>query len=250
LSRWTQGQSLRAAPLRARSSTRTTLAEDACDIAVDVKARNLAVLVVVLLVVGFSVIGVLVRRKDRALRTAQAATSNPAIETSTGLVPPQEAIARQRRDELRQRILQAWANGAKGEDVAKEAREGRFEERVGDASANGWGIEPSYIQGAMREQMSPMVEKCYEDYLTRAPDAGGRVELWFKIVADENLGGVVEEDEDHDAGMVSGWSGDEKMRTCLRESLLTVTFPRPGRGGVVTVGYPVELAPGEEDAGQ
>lgn len=217
------------------------------------KAQNLAILVAVMLVVGFAIIGLLVRR-DRERRTArQMAISSPVVETASAAPPPPPKeldASRETRDELRRKILEAWAAGEKGPEVAEEAKQGRFEEHPADTptSPKDWGIEPAYIQAAMREQMFPMTKACYEDFLTRQPDAGGRVMLWFKIVADEKLGGVVEEDETHDGGMVDEWSGDEKMDTCLRESLLTVTFPPPARGGVVTVGYPIALDPSSDEA--
>jgi hypothetical protein len=222
----------------------------------DVKARNLAVLVVVLLVVGFAIIGLLVR-EDRKARVAAAQANNHPIETSTGVMPPgplekrvpevpKPLADRQKRDELRRKILEAWAKGEKGPEVAAEAKQGRFEEHP---NADGWGIEPKYIQAAIREQMFPMARACYEDFLTRQPDAGGQVMLWFKIVADENLGGVVEEDEEHDAGTVSEWTGDPKMETCMRESLMTVTFPPPAKGGVVTIGYPIVFSAADDDDG-
>lgn len=217
-----------------------------------------------MLVVGFAIIGILVRedRKQRAL--AQKLLDTPVHETSTGFVPPVTPVTtgvrldgsspladRHKRDELRRKILEAWAKGEKGPDVAAEAKQGRFEEHVGGTptSPNDWGIEPKYIQAAMREQMMPMAKDCYEDLLTRQPDAGGKVELWFKIVADEHLGGVVEEDDDHDAGVVGGWRGDSKMETCIRESMMTVTFPPPAKGGVVTVGYPIVFNNGDDEDG-
>ncbi|MFO0740294.1 MAG: AgmX/PglI C-terminal domain-containing protein [Labilithrix sp.] len=220
------------------------------------KAKNLAILVVVMLVVGFAIIGVLVR-EDRKARAAAArdSGSNLVVETSTGVMPPgpltppisdasSPLADRKKRDELRRKILEAWAKGEKGPEVAAEAKQGRFEEHP---NADGWGIEPKYIQSSFREQMFPMAQACYQDFLARKPDAGGRLVLSFKIVADENLGGVVEEWDDHDAGMVSEWTGDAKMETCVRESLMTVTFPPPAKGGVLTVIYPVVLEPGDDD---
>lgn len=215
------------------------------------KLRDLAILVVAMLVVGFAIIGLLVR-EDRRHRLATRPDAMAVVETSTGVMPPGPDLFdaaspladRAARDALRRRILEAWSKGEKGPEVAAEAKQGRFEEHP---NADGWGIEPSYIQAAVREQMRPMAIACYGDFLSRRPDAGGRMMLWFKIVADEKLGGVVEEDSDHDAGMVSEWSGDPAFETCVRESMMTVTFPPPAKGGVVTVGYPMVFAPGDDE---
>lgn len=227
-------------------------------IAGDVKPKSLAILVVTMLVLGFAIIGVLVREDRKARAAAHDASLNPVVETSTGVMPPgpltkpildasSPLTDRQKRDELRRKILEAWAKGEKGPEVAAEAKQGRFEEHP---NADGSGIEPKYIQAAVREQMIPMARACYDDLLSRQPDAGGRLMLRFKIVGDEKLGGVVEEDEEYDAGMVSDWSGDAKMETCIRESMMTVTFPPPAKGGVVTVGYPIEFSANDDDGGK
>lgn len=219
------------------------------------KPKSLAILVVTMLVVGFAIIGILVREDRKARAAALDASLHPVVETSTGVMPPgplakpiidasNPLADRQKRDELRRKILEAWAKGEKGPEVAAEAKQGRFEEHP---NADGWGIEPKYIQASVREQMIPMARACYEDFLTRQPDAGGKVMLWFKIVGDEKLGGVVEEDDQHDAGIVSEWTGDKKMETCIRESLMTVTFPPPAKGGVVTVGYPIMFSANDDD---
>lgn len=169
-----------------------------------------------------------------------------ASASDAALVRPR-AEARTKRDELRRKILEAWAAGDTIPAGAEDAKRGRFQQHP---NADGYGIDPAYIQAAIREQMYPMLEKCYEDLLARSPDAGGRVQLWFKIVGDDKLGGLVEEDEDADGGngALDGDFGDEKMRTCVRESLLTVTFPPPAKDGVVTVGYPITLDP-DRDGG-
>ena len=80
-----------------------------------------------------------------------------------------------------------------------------------------------------------MARKCYEELLARQPDAGGKLEMEFTIVADDELGGMVE-----DAGIADGSAlGDEKMDTCIRESLTTLAFPPPAHGGVVSIHAPL-----------
>jgi len=66
----------------------------------------------------------------------------------------------------------------------------------------------------------------------------------FTIVADDKLGGIVE-----DAGLGEGGTlTDDKMGTCIRESLTTLAFPPPaGDGGIVTVVYPIVFAPDGPD---
>lgn len=215
--------------------------------------RKLGVLVAVLLVVGLAIILLLRREKDRAdlqraeaqrveLERAKAATA-PATSVDAA-VPASPRLDAQKRAELRRKILEAWATGEKGPRAAEDAKQGRFEPHP---MPDGTGIDPKYVQSTVREQLFPMVRGCYEDYLTRKPDAGGQLDMWFKIVGDEKVGGIVEEDDESDAGIVSGFTGDKTMETCVRESLLSITFPPPAKGGVVTIGYPIRFAASDDD---
>ena len=147
------------------------------------------------------------------------------------------------RDQLRQRILAGWAAGAEPE-VAAAAREGRFV--PAPAGADGGRMDPKYIQEVVRGEFMPMAKKCYEELLSRKKDAKGRFAMSFTIVADDKLGAIVEDAEaDHgDSGVA-----DEKMTTCMRESLSTLSFRPPAHGGYVTVVYPIELSPGDDDDG-
>ena len=144
------------------------------------------------------------------------------------------------RDQLRQRILAGWAAGAEPE-VAAAAKEGRF--IAAPRGPDGGRMDPKYIQEVVRGEFFPMAKKCYEELLSRKKTATGRMEMSFTIVADDKLGAIVEDVEaDHgDSGIA-----DEKMTTCMRESLSTLSFRSPAHGGYVTVVYPIEFAPGDD----
>jgi hypothetical protein len=142
-------------------------------------------------------------------------------------------VDRRVRDELRRRILAGWAAG-EGQ-VAEAAQQGHFEPMP--PGPNGEYVDPAYIQEVIRSEMIPMARACFEELLTRQPDAGGSVEMFFKIVGDEKIGGIVDE-VDLDAGAPTAIR-DETMNTCIRESLTSLAFrPPPGRG-VLTIGYPL-----------
>jgi hypothetical protein len=147
------------------------------------------------------------------------------------------------RDELRQRILAGWA--AEGEpEVAAAAKQGRFV--PAPAGPDGGRMDPKYIQEVIRGEFFPMAKKCYEELLSRKKTAAGRIEMSFSIVADEKLGAIIEDVEaDHgDSGIA-----DEKMTTCMRESLSTVSFRPPAHGGLVTVVYPILFSPDDDHDG-
>lgn len=140
-------------------------------------------------------------------------------------------------DALRKRILEGWAAGAEPE-IAAAAKQGRFVPApTGDG---GQGMEPAYIQEVVRTELFPMAKACYGELLSRK-DAGGRIEMSFSIVADEHLGGIVEDVEVGSEGGIA----DEKMTTCMRESMSTLAFRPPAHGGMVTVRYPIVFSQDE-----
>jgi hypothetical protein len=143
------------------------------------------------------------------------------------------------RDELRKRILAGWA-AADDPAVAAAAKQGRFlPAPTGDG---GGAMDPAYIQEVVRNDFFPMARQCYGELLSRK-DAGGRIAMSFTIVADEKLGGIVEDVAvDSDGGVA-----DEKMTTCMRESMTTLAFRPPAHGGTVTVVYPIEFANDDRD---
>jgi hypothetical protein len=145
------------------------------------------------------------------------------------------------RDELRKRILAGWAAGPDPE-VAAAAKAGRFV--PAEAGDGGGRMDPKYIQEVVRSELFPMAKKCYEELLTRKQNAKGRMEMSFTIVADEKLGGIV---EDADANHGDGGLADEKMTTCMRESLSTLAFRPPAQGGYVTVVYPISFSNDDDE---
>ncbi len=157
------------------------------------------------------------------------------LASSSSSAPGRTTKDRARREELQRRIHEAmWAQS--GQSPPR-----------GDPMAMppGAPLGAAYIQARIREDFKPMALKCYEELLARSPDAGGRAEMEFTIVADEKLGGVVEEANLGDGGTLN----DERFGTCLRESLTTVAFAPPPSGGKTTVRYPITFLPdGPSDA--
>ena len=155
---------------------------------------------------------------------------------------------------MRERILETLrrrdagappAPGRDGRDVTPAAQPAT---PTPDEGARGT-YEPEYIQQVVREDMFPLLQQCYGDALLRQPKLGGRLVFTFTIVGDASVGGVVEDADFADESDIK----DDEMRTCTRESMMTLTFDKPpSGGGYVTVTYPVLFAPGDDpgDAGE
>jgi hypothetical protein len=101
-------------------------------------------------------------------------------------------------------------------------------------------LDPEYVRSAIREQLVPVAEDCYNTVLTEHdPKAAGTVVLNFTIVGSDEIGGVVEESEVGEDSTLDS----EFLRECLRESMMTVTFEPPPDGGRVEVTYPITFSP-------
>lgn len=164
-------------------------------------------------------------------RTAAAASARAATPVAT---VDRTVVDKARRDDMRRRILEGlWASDP---NAANAASGGAAPPPRDDRP-----LDKEYIQERVREDFFPMAKQCYEELLARKPSAAGRFVVKFKIVGDEKVGGVVDEAEvDPSSTLV-----DEKMSTCLRESMLAMAFKPPHKGGSVTVTYPIQFSPGD-----
>lgn len=172
--------------------------------------------------------------ESASIETARGERSTPALEGAPAASSRDAGLRvldRAAHAELQKKIHEAlWAQSGQAP-------------RAGESTPpNAATLSPAYIQERIRDDFKPMAVKCYEELLARTPDAGGRAVMEFTIVADEKLGGVVEDTALGDGGTLT----DPGFGTCLRESLSTVSFAPPPKGGKTTVRYPFLFSPGDE----
>jgi hypothetical protein len=209
--------------------------------------RSLAVLGgVMLLVAGFFLLR---RGPAAAARPAPpAVTAEPHVEAPARAEAwestPAHAAARKARDAKRAEILEAIKRRQAAENPAPPpAPAPSSTAAAGDEPPPG-RMDPEYIRHVFREDMFPLMRQCYDATLKRRPTLGGRLVLKFAIVGDATVGGVVED------GRIAEESDlkDDEMQTCVRESLMSLTFDKPPEGGgKVTVTYPILFSPDDEE---
>ena len=166
----------------------------------------------------------------------------PPSLPSAHSVPSVPSIDPAKRDAMRTLIYQAFGQAAP--PVVRPSRNAYVlpehgplwtgHEIPGESDASP-GIEPEYIRDSVRGQFFPIAQKCYGDALAANPGLGGEVDLWFVIVGDKSVGGIVESVNVLNKSTLR----DPDVIECLRESFLGVTFPPPKGGGAVTVEYPI-----------
>ncbi len=165
--------------------------------------------------------------RDEPPRTTPDA---PQITTSPSLVPPPHPrLSRAQHDKLAQQIR----------DRLRAARPEASAEPDAPAKPRGF-LNRAVIQEIVSEKFIGPARECYDRVLADDPGFHGKVSLQFTILGEDELGGVVDEVTLADETDVNAIS----FTDCLREAMYEIRFDSPEGGGVVTVTYPFNFAPG------
>ncbi|MFO0566406.1 MAG: AgmX/PglI C-terminal domain-containing protein [Polyangiaceae bacterium] len=151
----------------------------------------------------------------------------PSLISAEPFRPPVETRRdRELRERARDRILRSLDRGR-----------GTAQGSIGGPEPVG-ELDKDYVQTRIRDDFLPMAKECYEAALEQNATLAGRMVFEFVIVGDESVGGIVESAELDPSSTLA----DAELVTCMRESLLSVTFPPPKNGGRVTVKFPFALS--------
>ncbi len=199
------------------------------------------------------------RRNDVPAGADAAASTrveDPNGTPLTSLTPERLREARRQRDEMRQRIYASFGqtpppdnpaaatdtHGNLGQGGATGAGASGAAPPLADAGA----IDRAYVQSRIREDFIPMAGKCYEAALVKQPRLAGRLSVKFVIVGDESTDGIVDSAELDEASTLT----DPQLVLCMLETMKSMTFKPPEKGGWVSVTYPFLLSPdGPDDGG-
>lgn len=157
------------------------------------------------------------------------------------------ARADRMREEIRALLAEAGVLGLAGEPIEAAAPPpaptfGSMPVMGLDDAGNP-RVDPKYIQKRVREDLFPLALGCYTDALKRSPRLAGRLNVYFRVMGDHKVGGVVDE-----VKLVDGTTIDDpEMQTCVRESMMSVSFDAPPQDGALTVVYPIEFSPDDPD---
>jgi hypothetical protein len=183
----------------------------------------------------------------RAPGSAEARATPPPPPSRPQRDAVSEARARRARDAMRDQILEAQRRRAAA-SPPKPADTRDAAAPTGEEEPPRGHYDPQYIRASFREDMFPLLRECYGDALSRQPKLAGKLVLKFAIVGDPSVGGVIEDADFAEESDIQ----DDEMRSCVRESLMSLTLDKPPEGGgKVTVTYPIAFSPDDdgEDAG-
>jgi hypothetical protein len=177
--------------------------------------------------------GVLVLDASRHRNANANANANADANANAGREGGTARIDAAQREELRRKIFEGMWKAAEPESVPPAGGYATPPPKSGE-------MNPEYVQARLKEDFRPMAKACYQEMLARVPDAGGRLLVRFTIVGDEKVGGIVESAELDPAGTLS----DPKLDTCIRESMMSMSFAPPEKGGSTTIVAPIVFLPG------
>ena len=172
-------------------------------------------------------------------RSARAAQTEEALHAMA-------RIDRERTDHMREQIhaLLAGAAAEALKPAASASARPLFPLPPVDAGVS-TGFSKEYIQQRIHEDLFPLAKECYTNALVKTPRLAGKLVVSFKILGDRKVGGVVDDVQLTDDSTLE----DEEVRTCVRESMMSVSIDAPPNDGEVTVRYPIVFSPDKSDGG-
>ena len=179
-----------------------------------------------------------------------AAGSHGGDGTSHAGAPASPRLDRARADEMRERIRALLAEAgplvAAAEPGAAPAGAASFRTMPEVPQLDGgMKVDPQYLRDVMRSDFFPLAKDCYVAALEKKPRLGGRIVMHFEILGDRKVGGVVNEAKFLDGTTID----DPEFQTCVRESMMSVSFAAPPEDGSLTVTFPIVFSPDEPEGG-
>lgn len=107
-----------------------------------------------------------------------------------------------------------------GDDVANDDAYVPSQPRLRTTEADP-GLES--LVAALHEDFIPLADECYASALERNPNLKGMLDINFEVIADEDIGGLVDSFEVGNENKVH----DDELIECMRETALSTLFPPP-----------------------
>lgn len=148
------------------------------------------------------------------------------------------SIDRAVRDQTREQLKRSLGSRYGDTNAGPENQPLPASTAAPSGSVNPPALPPSYIQDVVRKDFFPMARSCYENALAQSPKLAGKAVISFTIVADHDVGGIVDSAEFADGSTID----DEGFKTCITESMMNMTFKAPEGGGSVHVTYPISFS--------
>ncbi|HEX3483385.1 MAG TPA: hypothetical protein VHT91_50585 [Kofleriaceae bacterium] len=214
--------------------------------------RTVWALILLLVAIAVGVLWVLRRGPSGAAPGAPAAERSAALPAAaTGVGHSIEAVvsqdaadsrstARAKRDALRAQILRQLAQRpAPSGGAPSAAAAGSSSEPASGGLRNRLDELHQPVVDQVNRDFMPLASECVEQAQARLPQLAGMITLSMEMVADEQLGAVVDVADPAPSNQI----GDPPLFECLRESAFSLTLPPPPTGGRMKVMITLRVDP-------
>lgn len=214
----------------------------------------------VLVVVGALVWWLLGRDEPRVVegraeapkaQVAEAAKGSKAPSSSADAVDKpvteKRRLDKAEREAVRKKILEGIReHQARPREPKPSPTPDRRDEPESERSGTG-GIkdrsdgELSNLIATINDDLMPLADECYEQARETDPDLTGMLDINFQVIADEDIGGLVDA---VDLGQENEIE-NEALVECVRETILSTIFPSPNQTGEQGVRLTLRFTPDE-----
>ncbi|HEX7667511.1 MAG TPA: AgmX/PglI C-terminal domain-containing protein [Polyangiaceae bacterium] len=166
-----------------------------------------------------------------------AVAANDAAPAKTNGMPE---LDRAKADAIRARLKMLYGGG-EPPPITPPPKAANEQYPVMPSDPNDGTVLKEYIRARVKDDYFPLAKSCYENALAQKPNLAGKFVMKFTISGDRRVGGVVDSTEEDPATTMH----DEQFSTCMKESMMSVSFDAPPKDGKVDVTYPIEFSPGD-----
>ena len=136
------------------------------------------------------------------------------------------------REAFREQIQRGLKRRAAAPSPRDDADEGddaddADHEPSGEGVKDRTGGDLSSLVATVNEDFLPLANECYAMALERSPGLRGMLDMNITLIADEEVGGLVESADLGEENEID----DAEMTECIRESMFATVFPAPPASG-------------------
>lgn len=214
----------------------------------------------VLVVVGALLWWVLGREEPKAAEgrveapkaeAADVTKGSKASASSDDVVKPKPITKKRRLDEAEREVVRKQIlEGIREHQSRPRASERSVPDRPDDGESepgSTGGIKDrsdgklSNLIETINEDLMPLADECYEQARETDPDLTGMLDINFQVIADEDIGGLVDA---VDLGQENEIENQDLVE-CVRETILSTIFPSPNETGEQGVRLTLRFNPDE-----
>lgn len=191
------------------------------------------------------------RAETPKAEVADVAKGSKAPASSDDVVKRKPVTKKRRLDEAEREVVRKQIlEGIREHQSRPRESERSVPDRPDDAEAEPGGTggikdrsdgQLANLIGTINDDLMPLADECYEQARETDPELTGMLDINFQVIADEDIGGLVDA---VDLGRENEIE-NEALVECVRETILSTIFPSPNETGEQGVRLTLRFTPDE-----